>query len=46
MNNSTQKYCEEMVAAGHDVYRYNFTYYNPDSFGFFYYRMPFLGFNF
>ena len=34
MNNSTQKYCQEMVNAGHTVYLYNMIYFNPESFGF------------
>uniref|UniRef100_A0A915CXQ4 Carboxylesterase type B domain-containing protein n=1 Tax=Ditylenchus dipsaci TaxID=166011 RepID=A0A915CXQ4_9BILA len=42
MNNCTQQYCQEMVSAGHDVYLYNMTYFNPDGFGFFTFRMPFL----
>lgn len=43
MNNSTQKYCQEMVQAGHTVYLYNMNYFNPESFGLFTLRMPFLG---
>ncbi|KAI1726153.1 carboxylesterase family domain-containing protein [Ditylenchus destructor] len=42
MNNCTQKYCQDMVMAGHTVYLYNMTYFNVDSFGFFAFRMPFL----
>jgi len=42
MNTCTAKYCQEMLAAGHKVYLYNFTYYNREQFGFFGMRMPFL----
>lgn len=43
MNNCTQRYCQQMVAAGADVYLYNMTYFNRESFGLFGFRMPFLG---
>lgn len=42
MNNSTQRYVQEMSSAGHEVYLYNFVYCNPNSFGLFAFRVPFV----
>lgn len=42
MNNSTQRYVQEMSSDGHEVYLYNFVYCNPNSFGLFAFRVPFV----
>ncbi|CAD5224211.1 unnamed protein product [Bursaphelenchus xylophilus] len=42
MNNSTIRYAELMSKTGHTVFLYNLTYHNPNSFGVFAFRMPFV----